>query len=213
MEPQIWSDVAVDVQTTLAAAKTITAVSKADPGVVNIDEHGYQNGDFLLLRVRGMWDLDYAVVRATVVDADSIRLVGIDTSAFKDFVSGTAQEITFGASAGTITDVTPSGGEANQVQISTIHRRRAYSKPGEESPLQYQLGSLWVPDDPAVIEMQKASRKREVRAMRFTFSDGTLAVFAGAPSMSGAPGGAANAPVTSGISVAVRGLVQGYAAV
>lgn len=212
MEAQIWSDVDVDVQTVLAAAKTITGITKASPAVVSSTAHGYAVGDILLLKIKGMLELDYAVVKVTAQTTDSFTLAGIDSTLFGTFTSGTAQKITFGAAAATFTDITPSGGEASQVVIQTIHVSQSYSKPGNVSALTFAFGSLWMPDDPALIELQAASRSRTVRAVRFTFADGTAMFFAGYPSVSMAPGGAAGAIVTTPVSINVRGPVQPYVA-
>lgn len=208
---QLWSDVAVEAQTVLAAAKTLTAITKASSAVVSSTAHGYLANDIVLLKVQGMIELDYAVVKITAVTTDSFTLGGIDSTLFKTFVSGTAEKVTFGASAATITDVSASGGESEQVLIQTIHRRRGYSIPGNESPLVFAFGSLWVPSDPALIVFKAASRARAVLAVRFTFSDGTVGLFAGFAAASLAPNGAAGAPVTTPVALNVRGMFQDYA--
>ena len=42
-----WTNVAVYIQSALAASKTITAISKANPGVVTSAGHGYSTGDYV----------------------------------------------------------------------------------------------------------------------------------------------------------------------
>lgn len=208
---QLWSDVAVDVQTALAAPKTITAITKASPAVASSTAHGYSNGDIILLKVAGMLDLDYAVVRVSGVTTDAFSLEGIDSTEFGDFASGTAEEVTFGATAATFTEVSATGGEAEPVLIQTIHRRRGYNLPGNETPLNFEFGSLWVPSDPALIALKAASRTRSVRAVRFVFADGSLGLFAGVPSASLVPTGSAGAAVTTPVTINARGLFQDYA--
>lgn len=209
---QLWSDVDVDVQTALAPAKVITAISKATSAVCSSSTHDYVVNDILLLKVQGMIDLDYAVAKVTAVVAGvSFALGGIDSTLFGTFVSGTAEKITFGASAATFTEVSAAGGESEQVLIQTIHRRRGYNLPGNETPLVFTFGSLWVPSDPALIALKAASRARSVLAMRFTFADGSLGLFAGTPAASLVPNGSAGAPVTTPVIVNVRGLFQDYA--
>ena len=58
-----WSNVAVSVQSAIAATKTITAITKASPGVVSSTAHGYSNGDYVLLTISGMYQLNYRVMR------------------------------------------------------------------------------------------------------------------------------------------------------
>jgi len=212
MSVQIWSDVDVDVQTALAAAKAITAISKANPAVAMAAGHGYLSEDVVLLRVKGLGELDYAVVRVGAVTSDTFVLEGIDTTDFSgSFISGTAAEVTFGVSADTITDVTPSGGDAAKVAINTIHKKRDFNAVGKETPLSYALGSLWDVEDPALLAFRAASRAKQILAIRFGFADGTQVLFAGQPSTSLAPGGAAGAAVTTPVSIDVRGWLQAYA--
>lgn len=213
MDVQIWSEVQVDVQTALATAKTLTSISNATTAVVESTAHGYLDGDHLLLRVRGMkQELDYAVARVANVTTDDFELEGINSTDFGAFVSGTAQKITFGASAETITEVGAAGGEAADVLVETIHRKRGFNLPGRETPLVFTMGSLWVVTDPALIEFNKASRTRSLRAVRFTFPDGSGGMFAGFPSASLVPTGSAGAPVTTPLKINVRGGFTPFAA-
>lgn len=209
---QLWSDVAVDVQTALAAAKTITAITKANPAVASSTAHGYTAGDIVLLKIVGMRELNYAVVRVANPTTDAFELEGIDSTTFGTFISGTAEEVTFGASADTITEVNAAGGEADKQLIQTIHTKRGFNIPGNESPLVFTLGSLWLPSDPALKAMNAAGRARAIRAIRFGFPDGAIVLMAGYPTASLAPNGTAGAPVTTPASIDVRGLLQPYAA-
>lgn len=210
---QIWSEVQVDVQSALATPTPITAISKANPAIASAANHDLVPDDVVLLRIKGFNDLDYAVVRVGAVVADvSFALDGIDTLDFNGaFISGTASKITFGVSAATFTDVTPSGGEAAKVAIQTIHMKRGFNRAGAESPLVYGFGSLWDVSDPALLALQAASRKGRVLATRFVFLDGTTVLFAGQPSVNLAPAGAAGAAVTTPVSIDVRGWLQAYA--
>ena len=45
----IWKNVGVAMQSVIAAAKTITTITKASPGVVSATAHGYDNGDIVYL--------------------------------------------------------------------------------------------------------------------------------------------------------------------
>ena len=59
----VWKNVAVAMQSALAAAKTITGITKASPGVVTSTAHGFSNGDYVFLSVSGMYQLNDKVVR------------------------------------------------------------------------------------------------------------------------------------------------------
>lgn len=88
------------------APKTITAITKANPGVLTITGHGYSVGDTVLLECTGMTQFDGSqlVFVNNVVDANNIqvRLTGVasggasvDTTAYGTFIAGTAKKITW----------------------------------------------------------------------------------------------------------------------
>ena len=103
------SSVAVAMQSAKAAAKTISAITKAAPGVATSTAHGYSNGDYIVLTVQGMWQLNDRVFRVCNVATDTFQLedisggTGIDTSGYDTFSSGTAEKLTFGTTITTIT--------------------------------------------------------------------------------------------------------------
>lgn len=74
-------------------AKTVTAITKANPAVVSCTAHGYANGDKVYLcGVTGMTQIDsmaaslaYTVANAT---ANTFELSGINSSAFTTFTAG-----------------------------------------------------------------------------------------------------------------------------
>jgi hypothetical protein len=77
----------------LNEAKTVTAITRANPAVVSCTAHGYANGDMVYLcGVTGMTQVDsmaaslaYTVANAT---ADTFELSGINSSAFSVFTAG-----------------------------------------------------------------------------------------------------------------------------
>jgi hypothetical protein len=116
-----WSGVALAVQSALAAADTITGITKADPGVVTATAHGLNNGDYVVLDVLGMHELDGRVFRVANKTNDTFELEGEDTTLYNTFVSGTAEAITFGVTVNTITDLSASGGDYDFIDTTTIH--------------------------------------------------------------------------------------------
>lgn len=85
---------------TTVAPKTITAVSKANPGRITIAGHGLSNGDRQLLRgMSGMTQLEGAVIIVADVTTDDFAIGSgstnnsgiefVDTSAFGDLTTGT----------------------------------------------------------------------------------------------------------------------------
>jgi len=207
----VWSKVAIDVQTVLGPAKTITAISKAAVGVVSSATHGFANGAYVLLKLSGMIEADQMVVRVANTAAGTFEMEGVDTTLFNTFSSGTAQEITFGASAATVQDVNSSGGEAKEIDTTTVHQDTDTAIPGNKSALSYTFGNIWDPADPALKELKKADNVKGERCVRITFASGAKVVFNCYPTASLAPGGSKGEVVTTQTGFKLRGPINAYA--
>lgn len=207
----VWSKVSVAVQTALAAAKTISAISRASPAVVTSAAHGYANGQEVKLTVSGMIELNNTVVKVANVAAGTYELEGIDSTLFNTFASGSAQLVTFGAAAATFQDVSSSGGEAASIATTTIHDDTDKEIPGTKSALSYSFGSLWDPTDPALIELKKADNVKGTRAIKLTFATGAKVLFDCYPSVSMAPGGSTGQAVTTPVNFKLTGAINAYA--
>lgn len=73
-----------------AGQKTISAITKANPGVATVTAHGWQTGDVISPRITaGMTQLNLVPCTVTVLTANTVEL-GIDTTAFTTFTAGTA---------------------------------------------------------------------------------------------------------------------------
>lgn len=208
----VWSKVSVAVQTVLAAPITITGLTKASPAVATAAAHGLTNGDIVLLKVAGMRQVDYRVVRVAGVDTNTFQLEGVDSTTFDTFTSGTAEEVTFGASASTFQDVSASGGEAAPIAIATIHDDQDFEIPGNRSPLVFSFGSLWDPADPALLALKAFDDIKTPCAVLLTFATGAKILMAAFASASLAPGGSSGQPVTTPVSLRLRGRLTSYAA-
>jgi hypothetical protein len=206
-----WSNVAVAVQSALAAAKTITAITKASEGVVSSTAHGYSNGDYVLLTVQGMYQLDRVVARVSSVAADSFRLEGIDTTLYETFTSGTAEKITFGTSLTSATSINASGGDFDFIDTTTIHDNVKKQIPGLPSPGTFTMDLFWDLSDAALIALKAASDNQLQRAVRFTFANGQKVVFIGYVGASGLPTGGAQEVVKTSVVITMFGKPQVYA--
>jgi hypothetical protein len=212
MNLQVWSDVQVNVQSSLGTPLTVTAITKANPGVVSYTGTDPTNGDVMLIRANGMTQADYLIARVASVDGtgNTFALEGIDTTDFDTFTSGTATKITFGTAASTLTDVNPSGGEAEDITIRTIHNSQDKSVPGNFTPMVYAFGSYWDPADAALLALRGFGRSKTVVAIAFTFATGVKVYFAGTPTANMAPQGSAGGAVTTPVKVNLRGDITTY---
>lgn len=207
----VWSKVSVAIQTALAAADTVTAITKANPGVGTATAHGFSNGDVIKISASGMIEANNMVVEVANVTANTFELKGIDTTLFNTFTSGSAQVVTFGAAAATITDVSSSGGEAKSIDITTIHDDTDREIPGNNSAIAYSFNNIWDPADPALIELKKATLVKGTRSIKLTFATGAKVYFDCYPSASLAPGGSKGEVVSTPASFKLTGPVTAYA--
>ncbi len=174
-----WSNVAVAIESAAGANKTITAITKANPGVVTSTAHGLSNGAYVKLTVQGMYQVDARVFRIANVAANTFELEGENTTADDTFTSGTANEITFGTTLATATGLTAGGGEFDFLDITTIHDNVRKQIPGLASAATYTFENLWDPADAGLVALKAASDNQSQKATRFTFASGGKVVFLG----------------------------------
>lgn len=207
-----WSNVAVAMQSALAAADTITAITKANPGVATSTAHGLSNGDYVYLSVLGMHQVNDRVVRVANVAANTFELEGVDTTSFDTFTSGTAEAITFGTSITTATTVNSGGGDFGFIDTTTIHVNARSQVPDLPNATSYSMDHIWDPADAGQIAMKSASDAQARRAFKFTFgTGGKIMVFAGYVGFNGAPGGSAQDKVVTPSVITSNGFPTYYA--
>lgn len=208
-----WSNVAISMESALAAAKTITAITNANPGVATSTAHGYTNGDYVLLSVQGMYQVDSMVVRVAGVTVDTFQLEGVDTTSYDTFSSGTAEKITFGTSITTATSLSGSGGDFDFIDTTTIHGNAKTQMPGLANPANYSFDNIWDVSDAGLIAMKAASDAQDTRCFKFTFgTGGNIMVFNGYVGASLLPGGQAQQLVTTGAVITMFGKPNYYSA-
>lgn len=207
-----WSNVAVAMQSALAAADTISGITKASPGVVTATSHGLSNGDYVFLSVSGMYQLNDRVARVANVATNTFELEGIDTTLFDTFSSGTAEAITFGTSITTAASISSSGGGFDFIDTTTIHDNVKSQTPGLPAALSYTMEHIWDPANAGQIAMKSASDAQAKRAFKLTFgTGGKIAVFAGYVGFDGSPGGSAQDKVMTSAVITANGKPSYYA--
>lgn len=207
-----WSNIQIAMQSALAAAKTITGITKASTGVVTSAAHGYSNGDYVFLSIQGMHQLNDRVARVASVATDTFQLEGIDTTLFDTFTSGTAEKITFGTSISTATSVSSSGGGFDMIDITTIHDNSKKEMPGLPAASTFSFDNIWDVSDAGLLAMKTASDAQAKRAFKFTFgSGGQIMVFAGYVGATLLPAGNAQDKVTTSTTITMQGSPSYYA--
>lgn len=199
--PVLWSGVSVSMQSALGATKTISGITKANPGVATSASHGITNGTYLLHLISGMRQLNNRVFRAANIATNTWELEGEDTTNYDTFSAGTAAAITFGTVLSTITDVQASGGEAERVPTTTIHDTQATELLGVTSPLVFALQGYWDPSDAGQRALIAASILKAFRCFHVAWPDGRRALFYGQVSAPGNPTGGAQQLVSTPFTV------------
>jgi hypothetical protein len=216
--PKINSGIKMYMQSAIAAAKTITAMTNAAPGVFTSTAHGYANGDIVLLEVPGVNEINNGLFKIVNTAANTFNIAdvdgatGIDTTAFGVFASGTAKKVTLGTSVTGCSDFSPSGGEIKTLSATTVHDLVDVDIVAGATALSYGLTMQWDPANAAQQAMIAAFRTRASRGFKILWPDGAYALFYGTVGYTGAPGGGSQAITTSPAKVVMAGPVTNYAA-
>lgn len=198
----VWSGVAVAMQSALGADKTITAVALGATATITAT-HDFSAGDYVVFDVVGTYQLNNKVYRVESVSTTVSFVIedtdgtSVDTTDWTAFTSGTCNKVTFGTSISTMTDLNVSGGEADSIDTTTVHDNEKSEIPGAKNPISMSFGNLWDPSDPGLIALKAADDAATKRAFKITFKTGVIAVFNGYVSYSGAPTGSAQDKVVS----------------
>ena len=210
--PIVWKNVAVSMQSAIAAAKTITAITKANPAVASSDAHGYSNGDIVYLSIVGMHQLNEKVIRVANVAAGTFEIEGVDSTNFETFASGTAEKLTMGTSITSATTINASGGEFDFIDTTVIHANAKTQIPGLPSAISFSMDHIWDATDTAQVAMKAASDVQARRAFKFQFgTGGKILYFAGYVGFTGLPGGQAQGLVSTKAVVTMNGTPTYYA--
>lgn len=117
---------------TFASAKTITAITNANPAVATSVAHGYATGDEILL-TSGWEDATDTVYRITVLTADTFSIQGLDTTNTSFYPAGTgtgtAQKISGWTSIPQVLTISGSGGDARFTDVQLLSKRNAIRVP------------------------------------------------------------------------------------
>jgi hypothetical protein len=117
---------------TLAAEKTITILTNANPAVATSVGHGYVDNDEILL-ISGWEDATESVYKVNQLTADTFEILGLDTSNTSFFPAGsglgTAQKISNWLAIPQVLTISANGGDPRFTDIQLLSRRNAVKVP------------------------------------------------------------------------------------
>lgn len=212
--PIFWTNVGIDVQTALAAAVSITAVTKTSPGVATYGGVVHPaNDDYIAITANGMHQINDRILRIANVNttAKTFELEGEDTSSYDTFINGSYQIVTYGASFNSVQTISPSGGDYEKADITTIHDSVRKNVPTIAAPLTLAMTNYFDLTDPGFVECNKAYKAKAKRAIRVRFGSGAKMVMMGYVGAAGVPTGQAQGVVQTPVTIEAQNLPTVYA--
>jgi hypothetical protein len=190
MAVSLPNGVIFSLATAYGSAKTISALTNANPGVATSTAHGYANGDFLWI-TSGWSKLNDRVVRASGVATNAFNLEGIDTSATSAYPAGSgtgsAKAVSTFQQISQVLDCQTSGGDMQFANYSFLEQDFETQLPTQASP---QVLTLTIADDASLagyIALKAAAEARDTRALKAVFPNGSVLVYNGYVSFNETP--------------------------
>jgi hypothetical protein len=103
-----------------AAAKNITAITKANPAVITSTAHGLSNGTVVLFAsVTGMTEINGRTAVVKVIDANTFYAYGVNSTNFSTYTSGGTATPTQ-TTLGNVRSFNVGGGQKAQVDVTNL---------------------------------------------------------------------------------------------
>jgi hypothetical protein len=206
------SGLVLAMQSAIGSATAITAATNAAPGVFSSVGHGLIDGDIILLRVSGMIEVNERMFVVCNKATDTFQIkntatgaVGIDTTSYGVFTSGTFEEITLGTTIPGVQEFSPSGGDIKFVDTTTVSDKVDKQQVVGATAMSYNMTMQWDPSDTAQIAMLDAFTTRTAKGFRITWPNGRYNMFYGSVGYAGLPGGGSQGVTTSPAAVSMNG--------
>lgn len=208
----IGTNVTVEVQKTLGSAITVSAITKASPGVATAAAHGLANGDVVVFTIAaGMVELDRQAVRVANITTDTFELEGLDTSAYSTYSAGTCKEVTVWSTLANATNFSmpdPTPAKIDTTRLIDKSKQYVYGLPDAPDG---SIATLFQPTLEAVTLIKAATKAHTDMVLRVSFSGGEKTI-----TNSQVSGGSGfdlqpNAAATASIAFTPQGDVMHYA--
>lgn len=190
MSAQLPDGAVVAIATAYGAAKTITAISNANPAVASSVSHGFTNSD--LIAIDSGWPrVNERIVRVSNVTADAFGLESIDSTDVTRYPAGSgagqARKIATWTPINQILEFTTSGGDQQFTNFSYLEEDFERQLPTITSAQSITIGIADDPAQPGYIALKAASDMRALRALRLTLPNGSILLYNGIVSLNETP--------------------------
>jgi hypothetical protein len=161
--------------TTLAAAKTVSAITNANPASATSTSHGYSDNDEVLF-TSGWEDATNSVYRVNQTDANTFELLGLNSTNTTFYAAGagvgTTEKLSSWTSIPQLLTIATQGGDPRFTTVQLLASRNAINVPTGFNA--YSL-TLTLAHDPAAanwLTMQNISRTLTKVAMKIALGGG-----------------------------------------
>jgi len=162
---------------TFASAKTITALTNANPAVATSVAHGYTTGDEILI-TSGWEDATDSVYKITVLTADTFSIQGLDTTNTGFYPvgtgAGTAQKISGWTAIPQVLTISGSGGDARFTDVQLLAKRNALRIPTGFNATSITMSLAHDAANPNYVTMVGISRNLSKVAFKQVISGGSV---------------------------------------
>lgn len=162
---------------TLAAAKTITAITNANPAVATCTAHGYTTGDEIMLS-SGWEDATDSVYKIEFLDANSFKILGLDSTNTSFFPAGSgggsAQKLSAWTAIPQVLTISASGGDARFTDVNPLAKRNGIRIPTGFNATSVTLSLGFDATTPAYKAMVGISRSLSKVAFKQVLSGGSV---------------------------------------
>ncbi len=201
-------NVKIEVATAFGTAKSVTAVSKAKPGVATSSSHGLVNGTIGYFdTLVGMSEIDGMAISVANTAANTFELQKVDTTNYTAFTSGNFNPVQTWKTLAAATSLQVGGGDASKQDVTTLLDVVRQEENGLLAAQTVSIGSfVEASSSDAADAVDAAALSNSYLIFRATWPNGYRVIFRGQPSL---PGLDANVdqPVTGGFNCSVKGLV------
>jgi hypothetical protein len=200
------------MNTTFDAAKTVSAVTNANPAVATSTAHGLANGDELLF-TSGWEDATDSIWRGAGVATNTINLEGLDASNTTNYTAGggvgTVAKVTGWTELQQWLESADQGGGARFVDVNPISRRNGIKLPAGFEAAAFELQFGYDQALASQIAMIAASRTGTKKAFKVV-APGMVGYFYGYMSFNEMPTLGKGSVMSARASVAVLGRFTSY---
>lgn len=200
--------VRVEVEATLGSAKTISAITAANPAAATSTSHGLSAGAIgFFSGVSGMVQLEGQAASAQGVSTNAFNVEGINSSAFPAF-TGTCSftPVSAWSTLGNATSYQIGGGDANDADQTCLIDDIQQLTPGLLSAQTVTFSGFSAATTAAMLKCYQAAFDQTGLVFRVTLKDGQRRVFRAIPALSSEDGSVGQS-VTGQFSARVIGRV------